>query len=162
VKPNDPFGGIFGPSSEHSVLGDAPLPHPEERRVTFACDEPGCAAYRDSIDGRAQNHPADEFTGAPASWTTDVWFHVRGKDYCPLHGAGRLNESLSPVTPEALAAAENVSGVRRSYEAESEAVAAQTPMPTHSPDPGLPIALKMAAWASLTVVVLVICWELWR
>jgi len=81
--PGDHPDELIGSIGGESILGGEAacsdlLPAPEERREEIVCDHRDCLRQRLVINGSAVDQPK--------GWSTDTWFHVNGKDYCPDHG----------------------------------------------------------------------------
>lgn len=107
-------GGVFG-DDEDGILGrqvalkEAPLLHQEERRNYVTCDAPDCGASQLIVNGRAVDQPGNAALGTPASWASEVWFRVKGKDYCPKHHSDLAEDALASLSAE-LSAAERAAG----------------------------------------------------
>jgi hypothetical protein len=90
VKANDRAGlggvGIFNGDGD-GILGQpdplggvaSPLPSKEETRRAVTCDEPECKVFFVLVD---------DFLSLPKGWTKQL-----GKDYCPRHSDGHVNDA---------------------------------------------------------------------
>lgn len=61
------------------------------------------------VNGRAVNQPASVLLRTNASWASEVWFRVKGKDYCPRHHTGMAEDAPDTLVAER-AAAERAAG----------------------------------------------------